>query len=156
MFLTFEQAEQLCPRLDDNPQATRQEQLAMLVSFLTVAEASLANNMGHTLPAVNVTYEKVTRAKPRIEGQDYLGTPGVSNRTHIGRAVKVGRNQQDGHPYLTLGDASRMPSEQPADAVRMGFTCVRLEGLLSFGFADPFVMATFLQAARQAAQARSA
>ena len=125
-------------------------QRAMLASFLNVAEATLKTraevkaqtglDQPNTLPRVVITYGKVTKAKPRIEGQDYAGVPGVAYDTHMGQVVKVARNKQ-GRLYFTVRDENRAGEGT-------GFTAIRLEGVRTFAFANPAVQQQFLEAAQ--------
>jgi hypothetical protein len=128
-------------------------QRAMLASFLNVAEATLKTraevkaqtglDQPNTLPRVVLTYSKVTKAKARVEGQDYAGVPGVAFDTHLGQVVKVARNKQ-GRLYFTVRDENRAGD-------KVGFTAVRLEGVRTFAFANPKVQKQFLEAAQAVA-----
>jgi len=121
---------------------SKDTQRALLATYLNVAQSSLEAGMPpEALPPVIITYRKVTKAKARIEGVDYAALPGVFYDTHIGRAVIVRRNQR-GEPFFTLKDANRDRGDQA------GFTAIKLEGILSFAFAEPAVQRAFLARAR--------
>lgn len=131
-------------------------QQAMLGAFLNVTHDALAalpnltDEMAAALrasmPEVEVTYTKVTSAKARIGGQDYREKPGTAMDCHRGQPVTVRRNKA-GSPYFTLLDANR----DLGDA--RGFTALKLEGLRSFGFADPKIQQAFEEKARESVQA---
>jgi len=175
MFVTLQYLDERADLLNDSPQATRSEQLRMLGAFLNTAHAALANwaqveaqceaqgvapeSLGLTkpnLPLVEVTYRKVTRAKPRIAGEHYRETPGREAVVHTGPVVKVDRNKVR-QVYFTIADSNRRPvSDEEEAEPRIGFTAVKIEGLLSFGFADPFVQAKFLKEAKRLEREASA
>lgn len=124
-------------------------QRAMLTAFLNTAEGTLktqaelkavtGQSQPNLLPRIVVTYNKVTKAKARIENRDYRGTPGVAMDTHMGVVVKVARNKK-GEVYFTILDENRTGTSA-------GFTAVRLEGIRSFSFADAGVQSAFLATA---------
>lgn len=129
-----------------------EQQLVMLAAFLNTAQGflkqlSAAKGLGvplpNTLPAVVVTYRKVTNAKSRKAGDDYRALPGVRYFTHMGKPVIVRRNKK-GAPYFVLADANRSGDGQ-------GFTALKLEGITGFSFKDPQVQAQALRASAAAA-----
>ena len=128
-------------------------QRAMLTAFLNTAEGALKTQaelkavtgqaQPNLLPRVVVTYSKVTKAKPRIGNRDFRQTPGVAQDTHMGQVIKVARNKQ-GELYATILDENRTRTGA-------GFTAIRLDGIRTFGFADPSVQQAFLNAAQAVA-----
>jgi len=144
-FVTLTQIQAVTPNLQ--PQGSGRfaisvaAQRSMLSAFLNLARASLAAGLPpEALPAVVVSYRKVTKAKRRIIGEDFRGLPGVSVDTHIGRAVKVARNKAE-DVYFTLLDANR-------DGDERGFTAIRPEGIRGFAFSEPSIQEAFLVRAR--------
>ena len=88
---------------------------------------------GEVVAVVTVTYDKVTKAKPRIEGEHYQALPGTTNKLHTGTLVAA----KDGKKglYLLIRDAARAPVAgadpvEPEDEA--GWTAVKPEGLTSF------------------------
>jgi hypothetical protein len=139
------------------------EQRAMLTTFLKVASNFLAQKAAleaqglkvpNTLPSVTVTYtldyNRSTKPRPRIAGQDYRGRTGVGVNTHEGQVVNVKRNKA-GRLSFTIRDKNRdRPATDTKDAV-VGFTTVRLEGLITFAFTSTEAQAEALKALRSVA-----
>jgi hypothetical protein len=88
---------------------------------------------GEAQYVVTVTYDKVTKAKPRIEGTDYQALPGTTCKLHTGTVVKAPTNKK-GAIYLLVRDAARapIPGEVVAEGEEAGWTAVKPEGLTSF------------------------
>jgi len=119
---------------------SKAEQRAMLANYLNDAEARIGEAKASSertgvkvqadVPAVQITYTKVTKTKARKADQDYAATPGVSYATHKGPAVIVRRNKK-GEPYFTLLDSNRVNAQG-----ERGFSAIKFEGILSFRYAD--------------------
>jgi hypothetical protein len=119
--------------LEDVPGvATAAQQRTMLAGVLGIVGVAQGTGLPVTVAPVSVTYRKVTKAPPRLPGRDFAARPAAVAVAHEGPVVFVGRNRA-GVPYFRLVDANRDRGD------REGFTCVRLEGLRTFLFADPRV-----------------
>lgn len=90
---------------------------------------------GESVYFVTFTYDKVTKAKPRIEGTHYQPLPGTTCKLHTGTVVKAPTNKK-GAVYLLVRDAARAPlpgeAPTPVEDDGAGWTCVKPEGLTSF------------------------
>jgi hypothetical protein len=88
---------------------------------------------GEAQYVVTVTYDKQTKAKPRIAGETYQALPGVTAKCHTGTVVAAPTNRQ-GQIYLRIRDAARapIPGETPNPDEEAGWTCVKPCGLTSF------------------------
>lgn len=103
---------------------------------------------GETTYLVRVTYEKQTKAKPRIEGQDYVGDPALRRDAHEGIIYAAPDNKRR-EVYIRMADGARRPDE----SAEHGYTCLKPQGLTSFK-----VLAEFpgpVAEARQEAQAQA-
>jgi hypothetical protein len=143
---TINEIHHMARRLESHSRATRDEQVIMLASFVNMAGQVLYGLFPvMQLPLVKITYHKVTKAAPRKGGEDYLPSPGLSSNAHIGRIIKVARNKQDGHIYMTFDDGGReLTPDNRARRQAMGrseiaFTAVRIEGIVTFEFVDPMI-----------------
>jgi hypothetical protein len=89
---------------------------------------------GEHVYVISVTYDKVTKAKPRIEGQHYQALPGTTNKLHTGTLVAA----KDGKKglYLLVRDAARAPIpgeiKKAGEDDEAGWTAIKPEGLESF------------------------
>lgn len=88
---------------------------------------------GEAQYVVTTTYDKCTKAKPRIEGTHYQALPGTTCKLHTGTVVAAPTNKK-GEVYLRIRDAARapVPGEVAVEGEEAGWTCVKLEGLKSF------------------------
>jgi len=88
---------------------------------------------GEAQYSVTVTYDKQTKAKPRIAGEHYDPLPGVVAKCHTGTVVAAPTNKA-GAVYLRIRDAARapVPGETPDPDAEAGWTCVKPEGITSF------------------------
>jgi hypothetical protein len=112
---------------------------------------------GEHVYAVTVTYDKVTKAKPRIEGQHYQALPGTTNKLHTGTVVAAPTNKK-GAVYLLVRDAARAPvaGEEPVEEEdEAGWTAMKPEGLTSFKVLPNGKLPGPVAAAREAAKAKA-
>ena len=88
---------------------------------------------GEAQYAVCLTYDKCTKAKPRIAGEHYDPLPGVVAKCHTGTVVAAPTNKK-GEVYLRIRDAARapLPGEVAVEGEEAGWTAVKPEGLTSF------------------------
>lgn len=82
--------------------------------------------MGLFTFSIAVEYDKQTKAKPRIEGENYVGLPGTTSKLHLGTLVAAPTNKE-GAVYLRVFDMARADGESPAN-----WTALKLCGLKSF------------------------
>jgi hypothetical protein len=82
--------------------------------------------MGVFLFSVACEYDKQTKAKPRIEGETYVGLPGTTSKLHLGTLVAAPTNKE-GEVYLRVFDMARADGESAAN-----WTALKLSGLKSF------------------------
>jgi hypothetical protein len=76
--------------------------------------------------SIAVEYAKQTKAKPRIEGEHYMGLPGTSTQLHVGTLVAAPTNKE-GEVYLRVFDMARADGENAA-----AWTALKLCGLKAF------------------------
>jgi hypothetical protein len=83
--------------------------------------------------SVSITYDKQTKARPRIEGEHYQALPGVTCKLHTGTILAAPTNKK-GEIYLRIRDAARapVPGETQEPDAEAGWTCVKPEGISSF------------------------
>jgi hypothetical protein len=83
--------------------------------------------------SVAITYQKQTKAKPRIAGEHYQPLPGVQPIFHEGTLVAAPSNKK-GEVYLLVADAARAPvqGDSVSDDDATGWTAFKLTGLDSF------------------------
>ena len=112
---------------------------------------------GEAQYAVCLTYDKCTKAKPRIAGEHYDPLPGVVAKCHTGTVVAAPTNKA-GAVYLRIRDAARapLPGETPDPDAEAGWTCVKPEGLTSFRVLPNGKLPGPLVRERQAAVANAA
>lgn len=82
---------------------------------------------GETSYLVRVTYEKQTKAKPRIEGEDYVRDPALRRDAHEGIIYAAPDNKRR-EVYIRMADGARRPDED----AEHGYTCLKPAGLTSF------------------------
>lgn len=108
---------------------------------------------GEHVYLVRVTYEKQTKAKPRIEGEDYVGDPALRRDAHEGILYAAPDNKRR-EVYLRMADGARRPNEK----AEHGYTCLKPAGIKSFKVLAEFPgpVARERQERREAAQAAQA
>lgn len=89
-------------------------------------DAINGTRLGYFTFSVALEYDKQTTAKPRIEGEHYMGLPGVSSKVHLGTLVAAPTNKE-GAVYLRVLDMSRADGESAAN-----WTAFKLKGIKSF------------------------
>lgn len=131
------------------PKLSPQEAAKLLVAINGVRSGLFQYN-------VTITYDKVTKAKPRIEGENYKALPGTTNKLHTGTLVAA----KDGKKglYLLVRDAARAPVEAEDEE---GWTAIKPAGITSFrvlpnGVLPGPVAAQIAAAAQAAAVAQAA
>jgi hypothetical protein len=75
---------------------------------------------------VAFTYDKQSKAKPRIAGVDFLKMPGVGPKLHMGWLYSAPINKK-GEVYLLVADVARADGDK-----HFGWTAIRPEGLRDF------------------------
>jgi hypothetical protein len=89
-------------------------------------DAINGTRMGFFTFSVALEYDKQTKAKPRVEGEHYMGLPGVSCKLHVGTLVAAPTNKE-GQVYLRVLDMARADGENAAN-----WTAFKLSGIKSF------------------------
>lgn len=117
----------LAPVLTVNAPGLSQAEASKLLAVVNEVRS------GEAVYSVTVTYDKQTKAKPRIAGEHYDALPGVTVKVHTGTVVAAPTNKK-GETYLRIRDAARapLPGETPDPDAEAGWTCVKPEGLTSF------------------------
>ena len=82
---------------------------------------------GERVYLARVVYNKQTKAKPRIAGEDYVSDPALAINAHEGLLYAAPSNKK-GEVYLRMADGARRPGED----AEHGYTCMKLAGVRSF------------------------
>ena len=135
-----------CPHLP-------QPQLSQLFTTLVAVEA------GAGVATVHMTYNKQTKSKPRIAGEDYVAMPGMTPEVQIGQITSVFRlkdNAKNRREGKVGAVRFRLASLSRADGVTpTGFTTVIPSGIKSFALTGFQPSPQALQAQPQQGQAQT-